>query len=148
MEMPAQTAIGKLGSVVIVYYFGVHTRRGKSLAAISTTGGRHESSDLSGDRARPCGHVGGASAGKKPARGQPCALSLLSRLASRALFLCTPVSKNGEELKDKTTHLVCYSVAAKNANKKVKIATQLGTQILKVGGSVTLCLPATKEVIK
>jgi hypothetical protein len=65
-----------------------------------------------------------------------------------ALFLCTPVSKNGEEVKDKTTHLVCYSVAAKNANKKVKIATQLGTQILKVGGSVTLCLPATKEVIK
>jgi hypothetical protein len=44
-----------------------------------------------------------------------------------ALFLCTPVSKNGEELKDKTTHLTCYSVAAKNAGKTVKVTHQLGS---------------------
>jgi hypothetical protein len=65
-----------------------------------------------------------------------------------AMFLCTPVSKNGEEVKDKTTHLVCYQVLAKNAGKKVKITHQLGTQVLTVGGSVTLCLPSTKEVMK
>jgi len=29
-------------------------------------------------------------------------------------------------MKDKTTHLVCYQVAAKNAGKKVKITHQLG----------------------
>ena len=65
-----------------------------------------------------------------------------------AMFLCTPVSKNGEEMKDKTTHLVCYQVAAKNAGKKVKITHQLGTQVLKIGGSVMFCLPSTKEVLK
>ena len=65
-----------------------------------------------------------------------------------ALFLCTPVSKNGEELKDQKTHLTCYSVSAKNAGKKVKVAHQLGTQVLTVGGSVTLCLPSIKAVIK
>ncbi len=65
-----------------------------------------------------------------------------------ALFLCTPVSKNGEEVKDQKTHLTCYSVSAKNAGKKVKVAHQLGTQVLTVGGSVVLCLPSLKEVIK
>lgn len=65
-----------------------------------------------------------------------------------AMFMCTPVSKNGEELKDKTTHLTCYQVSAKNAGKKVKVTHQLGSQILTVGGSVTLCLPSTKEVLK
>ena len=65
-----------------------------------------------------------------------------------AMFMCTPVSKNGEELKDKTTHLTCYQVSAKNAGKKVRVTHQLGSQILTVGGSVTLCLPSTKEVLK
>jgi len=65
-----------------------------------------------------------------------------------ALFMCTPVSKNGEELKDKITHLTCYQVAAKNAGRKVKVTHQLGSQILTVGGSVTLCLPSLKEVLK
>jgi len=30
----------------------------------------------------------------------------------------------------------------------VKITHQLGTQVLTVGGSVTFCLPSTKEVLK
>ncbi len=65
-----------------------------------------------------------------------------------ALFLCTPVSKNGEPVKDEKTHLTCYSVSAKNAGKKVKVTHQLGSQVLTVGGSVVLCLPSLKEVIK
>ena len=65
-----------------------------------------------------------------------------------ALFMCTPVSKNGEESKDLITHLTCYSVSAKNAGKKVKVTHQLGSQVLTVGGSVVLCLPSLKEVIK
>jgi len=64
------------------------------------------------------------------------------------LFLCTPVSKNGEEVKDTKTHLTCYQVSAKNAGKKVVVVHQLGKQQLTVGGSVVLCLPSLKEVIK
>jgi len=64
-----------------------------------------------------------------------------------ALFLCTPVGKNGEESKDQKTHLTCYSVAAKNAGKKVVVRHQLGEQKLAVGGSVVLCLPSLKKVL-
>jgi hypothetical protein len=64
-----------------------------------------------------------------------------------ALFLCTPVSKNGEAVKDKETHLTCYSVSAKNAGKKVNVTHQLGSQQLTVGGSVVLCLPSIKKVL-
>ena len=64
----------------------------------------------------------------------------------RALFLCNPVSKNGAELKDKTTHLVCYSIGAKNAGKKVSVTNQFGTQVLTVGGTVTLCVPSLKKL--
>lgn len=64
------------------------------------------------------------------------------------LFLCAPVSKNGEEVKDTKTHLTCYAISAKNAGKKVKVTHQLGSQTLSVGGSVVLCLPSIKEVLK
>ncbi len=64
------------------------------------------------------------------------------------LFLCTPVTKNGEETKDQKTHLTCYQVSAKNAGKKVKVTNQLGSQVLAVGGSVVLCVPSIKEVLK
>jgi hypothetical protein len=65
-----------------------------------------------------------------------------------ALFLCAPVSKNGAEVKDKVTHLTCYSVSAKNAGKTVQVTNQFGTQVLTVGGSVVLCVPSLKKVIK
>lgn len=63
-------------------------------------------------------------------------------------LLCAPVSKNGEEVKDVKTHLVCYTISAKNAGKTVVIEHQLGKQELRVGGSVVFCLPALKEVLK
>jgi hypothetical protein len=62
------------------------------------------------------------------------------------LFMCTPVSKNGEEVKDTRTHLTCYSVSAKNAGKTVVVVHQFGKQQMRVGGSVVLCLPSLKEV--
>ncbi|MEP7029383.1 MAG: hypothetical protein ABI830_00455 [Pseudolabrys sp.] len=65
-----------------------------------------------------------------------------------ALFMCTPVSKNGEESKDQKTHLTCYSVTAKDAGKTVRVTHQLGSQTLRIGGSVVLCLPSIKQVLK
>jgi hypothetical protein len=62
------------------------------------------------------------------------------------LFMCTPVSKNGEEVRDVRTHLTCYAVSAKNAGKTVVVEHQFGKQQLRVGGSVVLCLPSLKEV--
>ena len=64
-----------------------------------------------------------------------------------ALFLCNPVEKNGEPMKDKVTHLTCYQLPAKNAGKKVLVTHQLGEQVLKVGGTMILCLPSLKKVL-
>ena len=64
-----------------------------------------------------------------------------------ALFLCNPVEKNGEPMKDKVTHLTCYQIPAKNAGKKVLVTHQLGEQVLTVGGMVMLCLPSLKKVM-
>ena len=86
-------------------------------------------------------------------RLKPTAVKLKDQFGSsgpklgRALFLCTPVSKNGEEVKDNTTHLTCYQIPAKNAGKKVLVTHQLGEQVLAVGGSVVLCLPSLKKVL-
>ena len=66
----------------------------------------------------------------------------------RPLFLCTPVSKNGEPVKDERTHLTCYQISAKNAARKVRVVNQFGSQILAVGGSVALCVPSLKDVQK
>jgi hypothetical protein len=64
-----------------------------------------------------------------------------------AAFLCNPVEKNGEPPKDKETHLVCYSIPARNAGKKVLVRHQFGEQVLTVGGTVFLCLPSIKKVL-
>jgi hypothetical protein len=67
----------------------------------------------------------------------------------KAMFLCTPVSKDGAPVKDKRTHLVCYATKpAKSAGKAVTVEHQFGKQVLKVGESVMLCLPSLKKVLK
>lgn len=66
----------------------------------------------------------------------------------KPLFLCNPVTKNGEKPKDQKTHLVCYEISAKNAAKKVEVTNQLGKQTLAVGGSIVLCVPSLKEEMK
>ena len=68
-------------------------------------------------------------------------------IIQRPAFICTPVEKNGEPPKDKETHLTCYTVPARNANKKVRMIHQLGEHDLAVGGSTVLCLPSIKKVL-
>jgi hypothetical protein len=62
-------------------------------------------------------------------------------------FICTPVEKSGEPPKDRETHLTCYTVPARNANKKVRMIHQAGEHDLAVGGSTVLCLPSIKKVL-
>jgi len=64
-----------------------------------------------------------------------------------AALLCAPVDKNGEGIKDEKTHLTCYTISAKNAGKTVAVQNQFGEQKLRVGGSVTLCVPSLKKVL-
>jgi len=87
----------------------------------------------------------------KPLKPQPVKLAdqftkSEARIA-KAVFVCTPVEKNGEPPKDKDTHLTCYTVPARNAGKKVRMIHQLGEHDLQVGGSVFLCLPSLKKLI-
>jgi hypothetical protein len=66
----------------------------------------------------------------------------------REQFLCAPVEKNGEPIKDKEDHLVCYSVTGgRNAGKRVEIINQFGKAVLQVGGTVTFCVPSLKKVL-
>ena len=66
----------------------------------------------------------------------------------REQFLCAPVEKNGEPVKDKEDHLVCYSVTGgRNAGKRVEIVNQFGKAVLQVGGTVTFCVPSLKKVL-
>jgi hypothetical protein len=63
-------------------------------------------------------------------------------------LLCTPVSKNDQPIKDKVTHLMCYTLKAdKSANKAVSITNQFGTFTMKVGQLTQLCVPSLKKVL-
>lgn len=66
---------------------------------------------------------------------------------ARVAFLCVPVEKNGEPIKDKETHLVCFTIRGKDPKKKVLVRHQFGEQQLTIGTSTHLCLPATKRVL-
>ena len=66
----------------------------------------------------------------------------------REQFLCAPVEKNGEPIKDKDDHLVCYVVTGgKDARKKVEITNQFGKAVLQLGGTVQICVPSLKKVL-
>jgi len=67
----------------------------------------------------------------------------------QAAFLCAPVSKNEQPIKDERTHLLCYVVKAnKTGNKAVAIENQFGKFKTKVGPISWLCVPSLKEVLK
>ena len=67
----------------------------------------------------------------------------------RPVFLCNPVQKNNQEIKDEKTHLVCYQVTGvKPANKSVRVKNQFGDPSLRVDGAQLLCVPSLKEVVK
>jgi|GraSoiStandDraft_44_1057316.scaffolds.fasta_scaffold83739_2 hypothetical protein len=62
-------------------------------------------------------------------------------------LLCTPVSKNEQPIKDKVTHLMCYTLKVdKSANKTASITNQFGTFVMKVGALTQLCVPSLKKL--
>jgi hypothetical protein len=67
----------------------------------------------------------------------------------KPVYLCNPVQKNDQPIKDERTHLVCYQIVGpKQANKAVRVVNQFGTQPLKVTAPQLLCVPSLKEVLK
>lgn len=65
--------------------------------------------------------------------------------------ICAPVSKNGERVADKLTHLVCYKIADTKPLEKpvqVEVKNQFGQFRFQVIQSRTLCVPSLKRVVK
>lgn len=67
----------------------------------------------------------------------------------RVAFLCAPVSKNGELLADKESHLVCYDIETpKVANVPVRTFNQFGKLDFTPGKATLLCVPSLKKVLR
>jgi hypothetical protein len=67
----------------------------------------------------------------------------------KIVYLCNPVQKNEQPVKDERTHLVCYQIIGpKPANRVVRVINQFGNQQLRVTAAQLLCVPSLKEVIK
>jgi hypothetical protein len=65
-------------------------------------------------------------------------------------ILCAPVSKNGELLADRVSHLVCYTIQNSKPlapSPLVEVKNQLGTFRFKVVQSRILCVPSLKRVV-
>ena len=66
--------------------------------------------------------------------------------AVQEAFLCTPVQKNEQPIRDERTHLLCYLLKMnKNANKTVETVNQFGRSVLRVGPISWLCVPSLKR---
>jgi len=61
--------------------------------------------------------------------------------------LCTPVSKDGEEIPNPAVHLMCYKVSdpAVRGRFLVDVTDQFGTESLIAANERTVCLPALKN---
>jgi len=67
----------------------------------------------------------------------------------RAMYLCAPVSKNEEPIKDERTHLLCYVLkTSKAANKVAVVVNQFGESLMKIGPLEQLCVPSLKQIKK
>jgi hypothetical protein len=67
----------------------------------------------------------------------------------RPAFLCNPVQKNEQGIKDERTHLVCYQLAnLRPVNKRVMVENQFGKQQFRVFNPQLLCVPSLKEELK
>jgi hypothetical protein len=65
------------------------------------------------------------------------------------VFLCNPVQKNNQEIKDEKTHLVCFQLSTQRpSNKRVVVQNQFGKQQLRVANPQLLCVPSLKEEVK
>ena len=71
----------------------------------------------------------------------------VNAFVDRADKLCNPVSKNGEPIHDKETHLACYKIWGWSLPRVVLVSNQFGkNQTLVVTSPATLCVPSAKEV--
>ncbi len=72
-----------------------------------------------------------------------------STVAVKPALLCTPVSKNGEAIPDKQTHLVCYEIKPTRFKaRKVEVRNQFGTESIVVNTPRLLCVPSDKKVLQ
>jgi hypothetical protein len=62
----------------------------------------------------------------------------------KPVFLCNPVSKNGEPIQDRLNHLKCYALRPKRTRQTVTVTNQFGTKTVKLGRSKLLCVPSAK----
>jgi len=73
-------------------------------------------------------------------------LKTVNVLAPR--LLCAPVSKNGQLLADRESHLVCYSIqGGQTPNRRVEISNQFGRLQFGVQTAILLCVPSLKRVL-
>jgi hypothetical protein len=71
------------------------------------------------------------------------------KLIGNPVLLCNTVSKNRQESRDTTTHLVCYQVVAqKTPRRLVTVLNQFGVDTLRVDVARLLCVPSIKEFAK
>jgi hypothetical protein len=59
-------------------------------------------------------------------------------------FLCNPVAKNGEPIRDRLTHLKCYDIRPKRTRQTITIANQFGSKSVTTKASKLLCVPSSK----
>jgi hypothetical protein len=66
----------------------------------------------------------------------------------KPIFLCAPVTKNGEPPKDADTHFVCYQdTGLKAPNRRVQVTNQLDDQVMTVTAPSFLCVPTVKKLL-
>jgi hypothetical protein len=64
--------------------------------------------------------------------------------------LCNPVGKNGQEIKDRSTHLTCYPIEELEPSKlppSYVVENQFGSLTLKIGKTQRLCVPSLKHPV-
>jgi len=71
------------------------------------------------------------------------------KVVGNPVLLCNPVSKNRQESRDTTTHLVCYNLVAQQTPRRmVTVLNQFGVDTLRVDVARLLCVPSIKAIAK
>jgi hypothetical protein len=69
-------------------------------------------------------------------------------LLRKPVSLCTPVSKDGSDIKDPARHLLCYSVRpATTPRSPVFVTNQFGSQTVSMSHEGAFCVPSTKTIV-
>jgi hypothetical protein len=67
---------------------------------------------------------------------------MVTVLVEKPEFLCNPVDKNGEGIRNPAAHLVCYKIRGESAKQDVRVTNQFGEQTLKVKPPELLRVPS------